>query len=204
MRQVYAMFNKARGQSILQFLSAFLLLISAAPAIRAQNDPSAALRNAPANFEALAKSAAAAREAGKTEEAIREYQQAVDLRPDWVEGWWYLGTMRYDADQFAPAIPAFQKIVQLDPRLGPAWNLLGLCEFEVKDFTNARVHLEKGQELGGGDDPEISRVSTYHLALLLIRGAEFERASALLTAAFGPAQMPASIGKIFFFEFAQA
>ena len=193
MRQVYAMLKKVRGQSILRILSAFLLLVCAAPGIRAQGDPNAAQQNAPANFETLAKSAAAAREAGKSEEAIRDYQRAVDLRPDWEEGWWYLGTMRYDADQFAAAIPAFQKIVQLDPRLGPAWNLLGLCEFEVKDFANARAHLQKGQELGGGDDPEIARVSTYHLALLLIRGAEFERASSLLATAFATAQMPEQI-----------
>ncbi len=187
------MFNKVRGQSLFTMFAAFYLLAGIAPAMRSQSDSSAAQQNPPATFETLAKSAAAAREAGKTGEAIRDYQRSVDLRPDWEEGWWYLGTMRYDADQFAGAIPAFQRIVQLDPRLGPAWNLLGLCEFEVKDFTNARAHLEKGQLLGGGDDPEIARVSTYHLALLLIRGAEFERASSLLAAAFGTAQMPAQI-----------
>jgi len=31
---------------------------------------------------------------------------------------------------------------------------------------------KKGQALGGGDDAEVTRVSTYHLALLLIRNSE--------------------------------
>jgi tetratricopeptide (TPR) repeat protein len=184
---------KRLGRSIPRIFAAFFLLACSVPAIRAQRNESAAPQSASANFETLAKSAAAAREAGRTEEAIRDYQRAVEFRPGWEEGWWYLGTMRYDSDQFAAAIPAFQKIVQLDPKLGPAWNLLGLCEFEARDFTNARAHLEKGQALGGADDPEISRVATYHLALLLIRGAEFERASTMLALAFGTVQMPAQI-----------
>ncbi len=79
--------------------------------------------------------------------------------------------MQYDADRFADAIPALEKVVQLDPAQGPAWNFLGLCEFETRDYANSLQHLKKGQELGTGEDPEIARVSKYHLALLLNRRA---------------------------------
>ena len=151
------------------------------------------------SFEDLEKSATAAREAGKTEEAVRDYQRAVELRSDWEEGWWYLGTLQYDADDCPEAVPAFKKVVQLDPANGPAWNFLGLCEFETRDYAQSLEHLQQGQELGTGDDPEISRVSRYHLALLLNRNGEFEKASAMLAAAFGdqsPAQAKVALGLV--------
>ncbi|HEX3819817.1 MAG TPA: tetratricopeptide repeat protein, partial [Candidatus Sulfotelmatobacter sp.] len=153
------------------------------------------------NFDSLAKSAGAAREASKIEDALRDYQRAVGIRPDWEEGWWYLGTLQYDADRFAEAIPALEKVVQLDPTNRSAWNFLGLCEFETRDYEKSMRHLQKGQEPGtgddAGDDPEISRVARYHLALLLNRNGEFERASAMLASAFGnqpPAQAKLALG----------
>lgn len=168
-----------------------ILLVS-----RAFAGPRPVQGSAQSGFENVAKSAAEAREAGKTE-AIRDYQRAVEIRPDWEEGWWYLGTLLYDADRFAEAIPALQRVVQLDSALGPAWNFLGLCEFETHDYGNALEHLQKGQELGTGDDPEISRVSKYHLALILNRNGEFEKAFAMLVSAFGdqrPAQVQIALG----------
>jgi tetratricopeptide (TPR) repeat protein len=145
----------------------------------------------PGDFSAVAKAATTAREAGDARAAIENYQSALAIRPDWQEGWYYLGTLQYDADNYAEAIPAFQKLVQLAPAVGPAWNFLGLCEFETKDYANARLHLEKGEKLGAGDDPEIARVSKYHLALLLNRNCEFDRATAMLISAFSEGQFPA-------------
>ena len=143
-----------------------------------------------ASFDGLAKSAAAAREAGKIEDAVRDYQRAVEIRTDWEEGWWYLGTLQYDADHFADAIPALKKVVQLDPALGSAWNFLGLCEFATHDYSNSLQHLQKGQDLGASEDPEVARVARYHLALLLNRSGDFAKATAMLTSAF-PDQAPA-------------
>lgn len=151
----------------------------------------AAAQTTQADFDAIAKAAAAARDAGDARTAIADYRLAVVIRPDWQEGWYYLGTLQYDADRYADAIPAFQKLVQLAPAIGAAWNFLGLCEFETKDYANALVHLEKGQKLGAGNDPEIARVSQYHLALLLNRNGEFDRATAMLISAFREGQFPA-------------
>src|SRR6516225_10236166 len=91
-------------------------------------------QSAPESFEELAKAATAAREAGKTEEAIQDYKRALEIRPDWNEGWWYLGTLEYDTDHYAEAIPAFQRLTQLSPGLGGGWDFLGLCEFETKNY----------------------------------------------------------------------
>src|SRR5882762_1774178 len=140
--------------------------------------------NPPADFKALAESATAAREADKTEDAIRAYQQALALRADWEEGWWYLGTLQYDADKLKEAVRAFQKVVELNPAQNQAWSFLGLCEFGVGDYPNAMEHLQKGQGGGPSDDPELSRVAQYHLALLLNRNGEFAKAREILTKSF--------------------
>ncbi len=177
-------FNRASGAILSGAVLALLLLPRVASQAEVPQEGSAE------NFDSLAKSATAAREAGKPEQAVRDYQRAVEIRSDWEEGWWYLGTLQYDADHFADAIPALKRVVQLDPALGPAWNFLGLCEFETHDYDNSLQHLQKGQELGTGDDPEVTRVSKYHLALLLNRDGEFAKATALLASAF-PDQAPA-------------
>jgi predicted Zn-dependent protease len=145
------------------------------------------------NSQPLAEAATAAREAGNADEAIRDYNRALALRPDWAEGWWYLGTMQYDRDRYAEAIPALQKLVGLAPGLGAGWSFLGLSEFETKDYADALDHLQKAQSVGVADDPELARVSAYHLALLLNRGGEFEKASALLLSTAGQGQLPAQI-----------
>lgn len=151
------------------------------------------LGNTSAAFEELAKSATTARESGKPSEAIRDYKRALAIRQDWSEGWWYLGTLQYDSDQYSEAIPSFQKLVQLAPGVGHAWSFLGLCEFETKDYANSLEHLKKGQSLEDGDDPEMTRVSKYHLALLLIRNGNFEEATSLLAATFSQGQISAEL-----------
>jgi tetratricopeptide (TPR) repeat protein len=138
-----------------------------------------------ASFENLRRKAADEAEAGKTTDAERDIRQALDIHPDWKEGWWNLGTLEYETNQYKEASQAFQKVVEANPEIGTAWALMGLCEFEMKDYPHALTHLGKAQALGFGDDSEISRVSGYHLALLLIREGDFERGSELLNATFG-------------------
>ena len=148
------------------------------------------------SFEEIATSATAARDANQAEKAIGEYRLALAIRPEWPEGWWSLGVLQYNGDQYAEATASFQ-LYELAPPFGPAWNFLGLCEFETRDYANALTHLEKGHALGSGDDAEIARVSAYHLSLL-VRTGDFELASQLLVTTFdrGPvsAQVKVALG----------
>src|SRR5207249_6493059 len=50
-------------------------------------------RAASDQFVQVSNQAAKAREEERLEDAERLYREAVRLRPDWKEGWWYLGTM---------------------------------------------------------------------------------------------------------------
>jgi tetratricopeptide (TPR) repeat protein len=123
-------------------------------------------------------------EEGKTPEAIRDTQRALALDPNWKEGWWNLGTLQYEANQYQDAVRSFEKVTGYAPNLGSAWALLGLCEFELKQYPTSLAHLEKARALGLDDDAETARVASYHLALLLIREGQFERGAGILQSAF--------------------
>jgi len=166
-----------------------LLFSCTTAALLAESTPTPQQNAGTPDFEAAAKSATAAREANHTDNAIHDYRRALEINPKWEEGWWYLGTLLYDADRYSEAIPAFQKLLELVPNAGPAWNFLGLCEFETKEYANSRQHLEKGLALGDADDPETARVAKYHLALLMIRDGEFDQAATLLTSTFGQGEL---------------
>ena len=180
-------------QLLVQFCMALILMVCAALASFGQGSSAPQYNSRQEEFEAVAKSAAAAREAGRADEAILEYRRGVEIRPDWAEGWWYLGTLLYDGDHYSEAIPAFKQLAELAPGAGPGWNFLGLCEFEIKDYRSSREHLEKGLTLGDEDDPEIARVSKYHLALLLLRSGESDQAAILLAKTFGKSEMSAQV-----------
>ncbi len=154
--------------------------------------PPAATANS-AEFARLRELATSENEAGKTAEAIRDYQQALALQPDWKEGWWNLGMLQYSGSQFQDAQSTFEKVTALVPNLGIAWGLLGLSEYETRDYDDALAHLQKAQTLGMQDDDEISRVADYHLGLLLNQAGQFDRASTLLAAKFGSGTVPEQV-----------
>jgi len=93
-------------------------------------------RDLPQDFDELSRQANAARLEGNTGEAIRCYERALKIRPEWPEGWWYLGTLYADASRFAEAIAVFRKLTEANPKLGPAWASLGLSEFEHKNSVS--------------------------------------------------------------------
>ena len=105
------------------------------------------------SFEQLAQQAQAAADANRIPEAIQLYQEATTLRPSWSEGWWNLGTMSFDSDQFIKARDAFIHFVLVEHRQpGPGFGMLGLTQFELKDYRKALDALERGNALGLGDN----------------------------------------------------
>jgi tetratricopeptide (TPR) repeat protein len=127
-------------------------------------------------FTQLAHRAAAAREAGHLDEALKLYQQAVQQSPKWAEGWWSLGTINYELDRYLEASEAFRRLLLLDERGGPAWALLGLSLHKLKNYQQAIACLERAAILGVGDNKELRSVANYHLAILFNRFEQYERA----------------------------
>jgi tetratricopeptide (TPR) repeat protein len=142
------------------------------------------------SFEELAQQASSAREQGKSGEAIQYYEAALKIRPDWPDGWWYLGSLYADVGHYVDAIAAFSKLVELRPDFGPGWASLGLCEFEGKNYDGSFIHLKRAQELGLVEVPAEEKATVYHLALLLNLRGEFEDAWELLASKFGKGILP--------------
>jgi tetratricopeptide (TPR) repeat protein len=137
-------------------------------------DGASAQSNAPsANFEAVAKRAAEARDASRLDEAVTLYTKALVLRPRWGEGWWSLGTIQYDQDKYAPAAKSFEKLLVLDSKNGTAHAMLGLCQFELGKDAQALKNLLAAENLGILKQEELRKVTLYHLGVLQLRAGKF-------------------------------
>ena len=134
----------------------------------------------PQNFDTIAAAASAARESDKIDEAIGLYRQAVALRPSWAEGWWFLGTLYYDRDNYSQAAQAFKQAAQIQQKVGAPWAMLGLCEFQLTRYDDARTHLDQARKLGLGDNTELVHVMRYHDGVLSILKGDFEKAQETL------------------------
>jgi tetratricopeptide (TPR) repeat protein len=130
----------------------------------------------PPGIEKLASQAAQAREAGRLEEALKLYRQAVQVAPKWQEGWWQIGTIQYGRDQYAPCRDAFRQFTALNSKLSFGFAFLGLCEFQTKELSPALAHLETAVGLGLPNGEQLTDVAIYHLAVLHTRAGDFERA----------------------------
>jgi tetratricopeptide (TPR) repeat protein len=130
-----------------------------------------------ATFEQLAVQANAAREADRIPQAIQLYKEALQLKPAWPDGWWYLGTLFYDGDQYESGRKAFAEFVKLEEKAAPGWAFLGLCESETGDYAHALEHIRRGLEIGTGIEPATEQVIRFHEALLLTRTGLFDQAS---------------------------
>ncbi len=131
-------------------------------------------RKATANFDVLAKQAGDAKDGDRLDEAVALYRQALKLKPKWAEGWWSLGTIEYDRNNYASAASDFRKLIPLAPKDGMALVMLGLCEFELGQDTPALKDLREGRALGVANDPQLQEVVFYHEGMLLLRAGQFK------------------------------
>lgn len=145
--------------------SATLMLTPLVLAGPAQNKSSA--------FSQLAEAAKKANEENRLDEAKALYRKALALRPRWKEGWWSLGTLEYDQDQYAKAARDFEELIALDPANGTAHAMLGLCQFELNQDDPALKNLLKAEQLGVIKDQQLRHVALYHMGFLELRMGKF-------------------------------
>jgi tetratricopeptide (TPR) repeat protein len=118
----------------------------------------------------------AARDAGRLAEAASLYRQALAARPSWQEGWWSLGTVLYDQDDYARAAQAFNRLITLDASNGTAHLMLGLCEYQLDRTDSALRHIRDAKRLGIKRDRGLVRILHYHEGMLLLRKGRYEEA----------------------------
>lgn len=133
----------------------------------------------PPDFDSLAARAAAARDSDQLDQAASLYRKALVLRPKWAEGWWSLGTIEYDRNDYATGAHDFQKLLPLAPKDGTARVMLGLCEFELGEDEPALKDIRDGLALGVANDEQLQQVALFHEGTLLLRAGQFKIAHAV-------------------------
>jgi tetratricopeptide (TPR) repeat protein len=133
-----------------------------------------------AAFDELARQATAAGQSGRTGDAIRDYESALKVNPQWDKGWADLGNLYYTTGKFPHAIAALKNSIAINPKNSQAWAFLGLTEFEIKDYSNAYVHLDRAREMDFRGTPAVMLLAIYHLAELRNLNGDFFGAADLL------------------------
>jgi len=133
-------------------------------------------QSAAAGFDDLAVQASSARERNDIPTAIQLYKDSVQLKPDWPEGWWYLGVLQYGTGAYPQARDALTHYIELTPTAGPAFAVRGLCEFEIGEYPESLRDIERGLSLGAANQSRNESTLRYHRALLLTLEGDFESA----------------------------
>jgi predicted Zn-dependent protease len=149
-----------------------LLALFVAPWLRAQTP-------AREQFEDLSRRAQAALDS-RPEEAIQLYKQALAVRPDWPEGWLYMGGALYQMGHYAEATDALRKGIGLAPIFANGWALLGLGESQLDDQDQALADIRKGEQLGLNGGVQFETAVRVRAAQLLIGSSAFDEALAQL------------------------
>jgi tetratricopeptide (TPR) repeat protein len=165
-----------------------VLLIAYAVTMRAQSRTRAKRPASNANatsqqdaaFNQAVKLADDARNAGRLDDAVQLYSNALKIRPSWPDGWWYVGAIFYDKDLYAQARDAFANLADLEPKRGPVWGMLGLCEFQIGNYERAVIALQRGRSIGFDGNKELESVVRYHTAILYVKFEQFEIAYEIL------------------------
>jgi tetratricopeptide (TPR) repeat protein len=130
----------------------------------------------PPGFDNVVRDATAARERDDVPRAIALYGEALRLKPEWPDGWWFLGSLQYEVEGYAAGRDALTHYIGLVPDGGPAWALRGLCEFETAEYAKSLTDLQRGLSLGAARQPSDENFLRFHEALLLTWSGTFERA----------------------------
>lgn len=86
-------------------------------------------------------------ETGKYQEALGQFEKAIQLDPTYVDAYNNAGSAYGTMQQFDAAIRNFRKATELDPSNISAWTFLGKT-YEFKgDAANARMCLQKAEQL---------------------------------------------------------
>lgn len=132
------------------------------------------LAASPESLEEQGQKAAAARNAGRPDEALDIYRSALTGNPRWVDGWWQFATLLYDLERYGEAVPAFERSIELLPKAGTPWVMLGMCEVKLGRPREALGHIRKGRELGMDPDPQFRSAVLYNEGMSLLETGDFD------------------------------
>ncbi|MBU1719482.1 MAG: tetratricopeptide repeat protein, partial [Bacteroidetes bacterium] len=80
---------------------------------------------------------------GRTEEALTDFQKALDLCPRWTWAYNAVGDILMDMGQFEESADIYQKCIELNPGYGPAYSHLSFIYSTKKDTLKSQQYLSK-------------------------------------------------------------
>jgi tetratricopeptide (TPR) repeat protein len=144
-------------------------------------DAAAAPARKPMTFDSLSRKAAAARSAGRLEEAAGHYGKALALRPAWAEGRLALATLLFDLQRHREARDHLGRLTAEEKGGSEAWAMLGLAQSRLRDYGAALAALDRARALGIAS-PQLLSAVLFEAALLLNRTGKHDAAFDVLRA----------------------
>jgi tetratricopeptide (TPR) repeat protein/tRNA A-37 threonylcarbamoyl transferase component Bud32 len=71
------------------------------------------------------------------QDALGVYQEAVNLKPSYVEGWYGKGKALFELEKYQEAMIAYDKAIQIQPDYLPAWIGRGFVLLELEQYSQA-------------------------------------------------------------------
>ncbi len=90
----------------------------------------------------------AALEAGKYDQALQDFNQALKLKPNDPAVHDYLGVALRCKGQDGAAVQEFDKAIQLDPKYAKAYRNRAMVSYDKTDYQSSLSDLEKARSLG--------------------------------------------------------
>ncbi|MBD2445767.1 tetratricopeptide repeat protein [Nostoc sp. FACHB-152] len=88
------------------------------------------------------------------QDALASYKQAVELRPDYAQGWNGQGNTLFKLKQYPAALAAYDKAIQIQPDYVEAWSGRGFILQKLQRYPEAIAAFDKALQLQD-DYPEV-------------------------------------------------
>jgi tetratricopeptide (TPR) repeat protein len=87
----------------------------------------------------------------KLEDAIRSFELAIRVDPNYVDAWIKKGYAHFHLGQYAVAISCYDKALDIDLNNAEAWNLKGLAYYKMRNYDQAIVSCDKAVDINPND-----------------------------------------------------
>ena len=101
------------------------------------------------------------RKKGQYLEAIKCYEQAIELNPEDANSYYNLGLPQYDLGLYEVAIESFERAIKLNPELANSYYMLGLSQEKLNLYNSALDNFEIYLRLVNHESPENQQFITY-------------------------------------------
>ncbi|AFY36313.1 tetratricopeptide repeat protein [Calothrix sp. PCC 7507] len=81
------------------------------------------------------------------QDALAVYEKAVDIRPDYAQGWYGQGKSLYELNKYKEALAAYDKAIQIQPEYLEAWSGRGFSLKNLQRYQEAIASFDKALQL---------------------------------------------------------